>query len=213
MRGACVTMDMEYISLSDYARISGISIEEAKENLSTRENAAYIKILNGNTLVSMEIFNTGIEQEEPPPPPIEEPQQIPPPPKQEKEEIIELLTKEIEELKQEIREKDKQILEYGHKFAALAEQAQMIASQAQYLHAADRAAESAITEPEQHLEPPAVQEQDKPKEKVSFWRRIWGADNAKRKSRERKENFYSPMYGATHFSLSASAQNDKIPIC
>lgn len=136
-----------YLTLIDFAKSYGLSVEEAKKILDTPKYSPYTKEVNGKTLVSFDVFkleeqeDNQIEQAPEERTEDKEEQQDNTPSKREEQ-----LQREIEELKQTIAEKDRQINDYALKFAELAQQAQLIAGQAQVLHLAEKAGAGAKLE-------------------------------------------------------------------
>lgn len=157
---------MEYILLADYAKSTGISLEEAREIISRDKYNQFFKVANGKEMVSTAIYK--IKET----PDIEEPaEEIPATARDEEaetatstattadQEEIERLRKEIIELKEQVKSKDNQIAEYAFRFAELAQQAQLIAGQAQVLQAQEH----------KLIEPPT----ENNGEKKSFFKRLF----------------------------------------
>lgn len=152
---------ISYILLADYAKSAGISLEEARELVSSKENKQFFKVANGKEMVSTAIYKkketpateskafvapATEETVEETPAPEEAPAETPAPARDEEaepatsattadQEEIERLRKEVAELKEQVKSKDNQIAEYAFRFAELAQQAQLIAGQAQVLQA------------------------------------------------------------------------------
>lgn len=153
---------ISYILLADYAKSAGISLEEARELVSSKEYKQFFKVANGKEMVSTAIYKkketpateskafvapaTEETVEETPAPEVA-PAETPAPARDEEaepatsatttadQEEIERLRKEVAELKEQVKSKDNQIAEYAFRFAELAQQAQLIAGQAQVLQA------------------------------------------------------------------------------
>ena len=155
---------VNFLTIKDYARITGQTEQQAKEQLQAPELRRFLLDRNGKLLVDARIMQaeapkrfrsrltgdeSGVEngkvaaQEEPAEP--EQPAQA-----NAADELIAALQKqlqqqsqEISSLREQLQEKDKVILDYAGKFAEMAQQAQGIAAaalrttgQAQYLQAA-----------------------------------------------------------------------------
>lgn len=129
---------MEYILLADYAKSTGISLEEARELISRDKYNQFFKIANGKEMVSTAIYKIKeihATEETPAPARDEETEPATSAATTADQEEIERLRKEVAELKEQVKSKDNQIAEYAFRFAELAQQAQLIVGQAQVLQA------------------------------------------------------------------------------
>lgn len=152
---------MKYISIEEYARLKGFTIEEAKAELAKPQYKGKFKDFKGAIIVSDELIKA-------------EPEAEAPAAEVQKKTEVDYLRRQIEELQQrlearetelkaaaeELRDKNAQIAEFAIRFADLANQAQL-------LQAAEKKALVA---------PAAIGEEDEeaPPQKKGFFRRLFG---------------------------------------